>query len=239
MCTLEKTGNIFYLTLTGDDEHRLNPTLIATLRSTLAQVKSQSVKGSVLITKADGRFFSNGFDLKYAQAGGSEKAAVDRLTNMVDLLKPAVADFMSLPIPTIAAVTGHAAAAGLLLALSHDYKTMRSDKGVLYMSELDIGMTLPDYFMAMIRSKIGSAGAQRDLVLKTAKIRGEEAVRLGMVDSAHGTAEETVDAAVRLAEELGKKRWDGKVYAEMRKSLFPELCGLLGLKDVAVLPSHL
>lgn len=157
----------------------------------------------------------------------------------MDSLKPVVADFMSLPIPTIAAVTGHAAAAGLLLAMSHDYIMMRSDKGVLYMSELDIGMTLPDYFTAMIRSKIGSAVARRDLVLKTSKIRGEDAVRMGMVDSAHGTAEETVDAAVQLAEELGKKRWDGKAYAEIRKSLFPELCGILGLKDVEVLPSHL
>lgn len=197
------------------------------------------MKGSVLITKADGKFFSNGFDLKYAQAGSSPEAAKDRLRNMVDLFKPVVADFMSLPIPTIAAVTGHAAAAGLLLAMSHDYITMRSDKGVLYMSELDIGMTLPDYFTALIRSKVGSASARRNLVLKTAKIRAEEAVRMGLVDSAHPTAEETVDAAVRLAEELGKKRWDGKAYAEIRKSLFPELCGLLGLKDAAVLPSRL
>lgn len=239
MCTLEKTGNIFYLTLTGDDEHRLNPTLIATLQSSLAQVKSQAVKGSVLITKADGKFFSNGFDLKYAQAGGSPQVAKDRLMNMVDLLKPVVADFMCLPIPTIAAVTGHAAAAGLMLAMSHDYIMMRSDRGVLYMSELDIGMTLPDYFTAMMRSKIGSAGARRNLLLKTAKIRGEEAVRMGMVDSAHPTAEETVDAAVRLGEELGKKCWDGKAYAEIRKSMFPEVCGILGLKDVAVMPSRL
>ncbi|MCE3215872.1 hypothetical protein HAX54_003904 [Datura stramonium] len=219
MCTLEKTGNIFYLTLTGDDEHRLNPTLIASIRSSLAQVKSQAGKGSVLITKADGKYFSNGFDLKYAQAGGSPQAAKDRLMNMVDFFKPVVADFTCLPIPTIAAVTGHAAAAGLLLAMSHDYITMRSDKGVLYMSELDIGMTLPDYFTALIRSKVGSADARRNLVLKTAKIRAEEAVRMGLVDSAHPTAEETVDAAVRLAEELGKKRWNANVGTETPKIL--------------------
>lgn len=239
MCTLEKTGNIFYLTLTGDGEHRLNPTLIANLRSSLSQVKSQAVKGSVLITKAEGRFFSNGFDLKYAQAGGSPQAARDRLLNMVDLFKPLVADFMCLPIPTIAAVTGHAAAAGLLLAMSHDYVTMRSDKSVMYMSELDIGMTLPDYFTAMIRSKVGSGGGRRNLVLKAAKIKAEEAVMMGLVDSAHPTTEETVDAALTIAEALGKKRWDGKAYAEIRKSLVPELCALLGLKDVAVMPSRL
>lgn len=137
MCTLEKRGNIFLLTLTGDDEHRLNPTLIASLRSSLAQIKSQSTRGSALLTVADGKFFSNGFDLAWAQSSGG--SAAEQLLHMVDLFKPFVADMVALPMPTIAAVTGHAAAAGLVLALSHDYVLMRRDRGVMYMSELDIG----------------------------------------------------------------------------------------------------
>lgn len=239
MCTLEKRGNIFLLRLTGDDEHRLNPTLIASVRSALAEVKSQSTKGSVLITSAEGKFFSNGFDLRYAQAAGSVQGAKDRLMSMVEIFKPLVADFISLPMPTIAAITGHAAAAGLMLAMGHDYITMRSDKGVLYMSELDIGMTLPDYFNAMFRSKIGSPSARRALLLRASKVRAEEAVGMGIIDSVHSNGMETLEAAVRLGEDLSKKKWEGKVYAEMRKSLYPELCGILGLKDEKVLPSRL
>ncbi|KAI5649463.1 hypothetical protein M9H77_35468 [Catharanthus roseus] len=239
MCTLEKRGNFFILTLTGDDEHRLNPTLIASIRSTLADVKSQGAKGSVLITTAQGKFFSNGFDLRYAQAAGSVEGAKDRLLKMVDLFKPLVADLISLPLPTIAAVTGHAAAAGLMLAMSHDYVTMRSDKGVLYMSELDLGMTLPDYFTALIRSKMGSASSRRGLVLRAQKVGPEMAVEMGIVDSVHGSGEEAIEAAVRIGEELSKKKWNGKAYAEIRKALYPELCGNLGLSDTRVLPSSL
>ncbi|XP_027116481.1 enoyl-CoA delta isomerase 2, peroxisomal [Coffea arabica] len=239
MCTLEKRGNIFLLTLTGDDEHRLNPTLIASIRSALAEVKSQATKGSVLITSGQGKFFSNGFHLRYAQAAGSVQGAKDRLMNMVQIFKPLVADLISLPMPTIAAITGHAAAAGLMLALSHDYITMRSDKGVLYMSELDIGMTLPDYFNAIFRSKIGSPSARRALLLRASKVRAEEAAGMGIIDSVHSNGMETLEAAVRLGEDLSKKKWEGKVYAEIRKSLYPELCGILGLKDEKVLPSRL
>ncbi|XP_071938061.1 enoyl-CoA delta isomerase 2, peroxisomal-like [Coffea arabica] len=239
MCTLEKRGNIFLLTLTGDDEHRLNPTLIASIRWALAEVKSQATKGSVLITSGQGKFFSNGFDLRYAQAAGSVQGAKDRLMNMVEIFKPLVADLISLPMPTIAAITGHAAAAGLMLAVSHDYITMRSDKGVLYMSELDIGMTLPDYFNAIFRSKIGSPSARRALLLRASKVRAEEAAGMGIIDSVHSNGMETLEAAVRLGEDLSKKKWEGKVYAEIRKSLYPELCGILGLKDEKVLPSRL
>ncbi|CAK9165453.1 unnamed protein product [Ilex paraguariensis] len=237
MCTLEKRGNIFYLTLTGDDEHRLNPTLISSIRSALAEAGSQSVPGSVLITTAQGKFFSNGFDLKWAQKAGSDSMA--RLEHMVELFKPVVADLISLPMPTIAAVTGHAAAAGFILAMSHDYVLMRRDRGVMYMSELDIGMTLPDYFTALIRSKIGSDSARRGLVLRAAKIKAEEAVEMGIVDSAHDNGEEAVEAAVRLGEQLSKRKWDGAVYGELRKSLHPETCGVLGLVNKEVLPSRL
>ncbi|EYU32528.1 hypothetical protein ABFS82_14G023500 [Erythranthe guttata] len=245
MCTLEKRGDLFILTLTGeskqDQEHRLNPALISSIRSALAEAKSQAVNGSALVTVAEGRFFSNGFDLVHAQAvgvkAGSFEAARSELHRMVDLFRGVVSDLLSLPMPTIAAVTGHAAAAGLILAMSHDYVTMTSSKGVMYMSELDIGMTLPDYFMALIQGKLGSPGARRELVLRAAKVRAEAAKGMGIVDSAHDSAEEAVDAAVRMAEELGKRGWNGEAYAGIRKSLFPEVCRLLGVKNQVVLPS--
>uniref|UniRef100_A0A7N0UT56 Delta(3)-Delta(2)-enoyl-CoA isomerase n=1 Tax=Kalanchoe fedtschenkoi TaxID=63787 RepID=A0A7N0UT56_KALFE len=162
MCTLEKRGSIFILTLTSPDaEHRLNPNLIDSIKSALSTAKSQATPGSVLITTAHGKFFSNGFDLKWAQQPGSPSGFLARVHHMVEHLKPVVADLISLPMPTIAAVTGHAAAAGMLLAISHDYVVMRGDRGVMYMSELDIGMTFPEYVMAVLRSKEGcDAGGQ-------------------------------------------------------------------------------
>jgi len=233
MCTLEKRGEIFFLTLTGDDEHRLNPTFIESLRSALRQAKDQSTRGSALVTIAQGKFFSNGFDLAWAQsaAAAGGRSAHDRLVDMVELFRPAVADFISMPMPTIAAVTGHAAAAGMMLALSHDYVLMRSDRGVLYMSELDIGLNFPDYFTALVRSKVGSSAARRDILLKARKMKAMEAVAMGIVDSVHNSGEATVAAAVRLGEELVKRKWDGEVYADIRKSMYPELCFVLGLAN--------
>lgn len=234
MCTLEKRGSLFLLTLTGDDQHRLNPTVITSLLSTLSQIKSQATPGSVLITTAHGRFFSNGFDLAWAKDAGSPSAAIDRLHHMVASFKPVIAALLSLPMPTIAALTGHAAAAGLMLAFSHDYILMRSDKAVLYMPEVNLGMTLPDYFAVAMRSKIRSAAAMRDVLLRGAKVRAAEAVKMGIVDSAHDSAESVLEAAVRLGEQLAGSKWNGEVYAEIRKSLYPEMCGILGLTQKTI-----
>ncbi|XP_059630406.1 enoyl-CoA delta isomerase 2, peroxisomal-like [Cornus florida] len=234
MCTLEKRGNVYFLTLTGDDEHRLNPTLIASLRSVLSNVKSQPTRGSVLITTAHGKFFSNGFDLKWAQAATSASASRDRFLQMLELFKPVVADLLALPMPTISAVTGHAAGVGVILAMCHDYILMRSDRGVLYLSELDMGMTVPDDYMAFLRSKVVLEAARRDLLLRAMKVKAEEAVAMGIVHSAHGSVEGTVEAAVRLGEELGKRKWDGEVYAEIRKGMYPELHVIFGLEKKTI-----
>lgn len=239
MGTLEKHGNIFLLTLTGNDEHRLNPKLIDSIRSALSQARSEATRGSALVTKAEHKFFSNGFDLAWAQAAGSASGFRDRLHHMVDYFKPLIADLLCLPMPTVAAVSGHASAAGFLLALSHDYVLMRKDRGVLYMSELDIGLTLPDYVSALMRSKIGSPTARRDVLLRATKLRAEDAMKMEIVDSAHDSAEATIDAAVRMGEQLAGKKWDGEVYAEIRKALYPEVCGLLGLIDKVIISPKL
>ncbi len=105
------------------------------------------------------------------------------------------------------------------------------------MSEVDLGLTFPDYFTALMRSKIGSVSARRDILLAGTKIKGDEAVRMGIVDSAYDSAESVVEAAVRLGERLAEKKWNGEVYAEIRKSLYPEPCGVLGLVPKTVIAS--
>ena len=84
------------------------------------------------------------------------------------------------------------------------------------MSEVDIGLTFPDYFTALMRSKIGFTLARRDILLARRKVKGEEMVRMGIVDSmAHEREESVVEVAVRLGEQLVKRKWNGEVYAEI------------------------
>uniref|UniRef100_A0A2P2Q2N5 Delta(3)-Delta(2)-enoyl-CoA isomerase n=1 Tax=Rhizophora mucronata TaxID=61149 RepID=A0A2P2Q2N5_RHIMU len=237
MCTLQKRGAIFILTLIGDDEHRLNPTLIASILSALREAKSQATRGSVLVTTSTGRFFSNGFDLAWAKAAGSPADSVQRLFHMVESLKPVVAELISFPMPTIAALQGHAAAGGLVLAMSHDYVLMRSDKGVLYMSEVDVSLSLPDYFAALFGAKIGSASARRDVLLRGVKVRGQDAVNMGIVEAAHNSEGSLAEAAMCLGEQLASRKWDGAVYREIRKSLYPGLCAVLGLVNEKLVPN--
>jgi enoyl-CoA hydratase/carnithine racemase len=228
MCSLEKRGKIFILTLTGEgDEHRLNPTLIDAIQSAIRRVRAESVssKSSALITTAQGKFFSNGYDIAWA---GSSQARKELMSSKLNSL---VADLISLPMPTIAAVSGHASAAGFILALSHDYILMRKDRGFLYMSEVDINLVIPDWFIALIECKIGAPLARRDVVLRAAKVTAKEAVEKGIIDSAHDGAAETVSAAIRLGEQLVGRGWDGHVYAQTRVKLLARVLDEIGVSS--------
>ncbi|KAI3412571.1 uncharacterized protein J3R85_017192, partial [Psidium guajava] len=228
-----KRGNLFFLTLTGAGEHRLNPNLISSLRSALFRLQSDpsASSSSALITTAHGKFFSNGYDLDWAQS------SEPRLRLMSSSLCSLVHDLICLPMPTIAAVTGHASAAGMMLALSHDYVVMRRDRGFLYMSEMDIGLVIPNWFMALLRSKIGEPRARREAVMRAAKLTADDGVRIGVVDSAHDGAEATVAAATELGEALIARKWDGHVYAGNRRVVLREVLEAVGcdetVKDVA------
>ncbi|URE49175.1 enoyl-CoA hydratase isomerase family protein [Musa troglodytarum] len=70
MCRVEKRGRVYLLTLTGTDEHRLNPALLDAIRSALAGVRSDAAASggsAALVVAAEGKVFSPGFGLAWAR----------------------------------------------------------------------------------------------------------------------------------------------------------------------------
>ncbi|MBA0612468.1 hypothetical protein Godav_013067 [Gossypium davidsonii] len=234
MCSLEKRGNLFILTLTGQNvEHRLNPEVLSSIISALSRAKAESTRGSALVTVSHGKFFCNGFDLDWVNATGSKQEAQQRFDYSLDCLTQLVQAFISLPMPTVAAVNGHAAAAGVVIPLCHDYVVMRRDRGVLYVNDLEMGLKIPELYMAFFRAKT-SGWALRDLVLRGLKIKGEELLKMGIMDAVYDGEEGVINAGMKMADDLARRKWDGEVYAEIRKGLYSEFCGMLGIASKAI-----
>ena len=89
--------------------------------------------------------------------------------------------------------------------LNHDHILMRSDRGFLYMSSLDIKLAIMHWFIAFVECKIGLPVAWHAVVLMAAKITAKQAIELGIIDLAHDSVDETVDSAMRLGKELVRR----------------------------------
>ncbi len=94
----------------------------------------------------------------------------------------------------------------------------------MYMSEVDSGLLMLDYFPAKFGSKLHDVSTMRDVLLKGAKVKGEDAMKMGIVDAAYDSEERLCDDTMRLGEKSGSRKW----YKEIRKSLFPDSCNVLG-----------
>ena len=226
MCSLERVGDVYVLRFLGEaNEHRLNPAFVEDIISKLDIVDASDAKA--LVTVNEGKYFSNGLDLAWLQDDPNTRSPFRMINHTGAVAMQAVAfdnlisRLMHVKVPTVASICGHAVAGGFILAMAHDHRHMRGDRGFLYMSEVDVHIVIPPRLMGLLRAKM-DARTFKDVVLKAPKLTGATAMALGLVDSVHTTAIETFDAAMAEAVRLAGRNWRRDVYLGLRLNMFPD-----------------
>jgi enoyl-CoA hydratase/carnithine racemase len=130
---------------------------------------------------------------------------------------------MAFPVPTVAAMNGHAFAAGAMLALAHDYRVMRADRGFFCLPEVDIKIPLAPGMNSLIRCRMSPA-VFRDTVLTGKRIGGMEARTTGIVDEAV-PLDQVQRKAVEIAAGLAAK--DRGIYRTIKREMYRESIELL------------
>jgi enoyl-CoA hydratase/carnithine racemase len=191
-----------YILNFGRGENRFNRPFVDAVNAALDEVE-RSKGPAALVTTGGGKFYSNGLDLDWMTGDGVSE--LDSFAGEVDRLYVRVLLF---PMATAAAINGHAFGAGAMIALAHDYRVMRRDRGYFCFPEIDIRLPFTPIMNAIILSRLH--GSQlRDATLTGAHIGGEEAKRLRIVDEAVPEGE-VLDRAIALVAPLAEKdrgRW--------------------------------
>jgi Delta3-Delta2-enoyl-CoA isomerase len=180
MIDLERTGDVFILTM-NDDENRWNTSFVRAIGAALDEVEATDGPAALVTASAHPKFFSNGLDLDWISSTGEHRGG-DRTTFGVEFMA-LMGRIITLPVPTVAAVNGHGFGAGFMSALCHDVRVMRADRGYLCANELEIGMTIPAPEVALFHHKM-SASAFHQTVLLARRWTGPAAVTAGFVDAA-------------------------------------------------------
>lgn len=189
----------------------LDPDLLAELESARADVAAGR-PGAVVIA-GEGRFFSAGVDLKLVPSMGPDDQRA-----MVDGINQLVLGWYCFPRPVVAAVTGHAIAGGMVIALCADYR-VGATEGKLGLTELRAGVPYPVAALHLVRAEL-AAPAARALALRAHLVEPEEALRLGLVDELVGP-DEVLERACDVAEEMAG--FGGEAYARTKSELRGEI----------------
>jgi enoyl-CoA hydratase/carnithine racemase len=196
MIELEKQGNVHVLRMVADD-NRFNGEFMSAFHRALDEVESAEGPAA-LVTTGRGKFYSNGLDLEWM--GGEGAGLVEQ--HMIEVHN-AFLRMLTFPMVTVAGLNGHTFAAGAMLALAHDYRVMRADRGFFCLPEVDIEIPFTPQMDALIRARLPEVTAH-EAMCTGKRYGGVEAADSQIVH--HAVAEdEVLTRAIEIAEGLAGK----------------------------------
>jgi enoyl-CoA hydratase/carnithine racemase len=153
--------------------------------------------GDPVVTIGTGKFFSNGFDLEYLGGRG------DDLWPFVGRACRLVARVLTFPAPTVAAINGHAFGIGAILALAHDQRVMRDDRGWWCLPEVDLGLAFHPFMQALLLARLPERTANEAIL--TGRRYDGTAARAAGIAGATASDADLLDTAVACT-----ASWTGK-----------------------------
>ncbi|MEV0403576.1 enoyl-CoA hydratase/isomerase family protein [Actinoallomurus sp. NPDC050550] len=215
MIELRRDGDVRILRF-DEGENRFSPVFLDELEKVLDELEATEGP-KALVTTGTGKFYSNGLDLDWLGRNPDEWGPY------LDRVHALFARFLTLPMPTVAALNGHTFAAGAMLALTHDHRVMRTDRGYFCLPEVDLGLSFTPGMAALIQGRLPKATAHEAMVTGR-RYTAEEAQAAGIVDRAAPEAE-VLAAAVGLATPLAGK--DGGTVAKIRTVMYETVLAAL------------
>lgn len=216
----------------GAGEKRFNPESVAAMNAALDDVDSIVTAGEQisLVTTGSDKFFTNGIDLDW-MFGDDAQASPEIIPDFIASMMGLWARVLALPIPTVAAVNGHAFAGGAMFVLAHDHVLMRSDRGYWCVNEVLLKLPLAPGMQAILEAKLPKPTV-RKAILTAHRFDATSAVAAGIADEAHdGTV--LRDRAVQLGQSLAPTA--NPILGRLKEDLYADVLATLRAGEVPAL----
>lgn len=188
---------VIILKLNRGVTNALNGELVKELGNFLREVKETKEATALVITSANEKFFSLGFDIPelYSKEPHEFKTFFTSFNQLC-------LELYTLPKPTIAALTGHTIAGGFILASCCDYRFIGQGKKFCALNEIHLGVPVPYLSDYILRQLVGNRLAT-EMMYSGKMIPPEEAMQMGIVDALF-PPERVLPESIARARELGR-----------------------------------
>jgi enoyl-CoA hydratase/carnithine racemase len=187
---LDRDADVFLLSL-GDGENRFNDDFISGFNAALDEVEAAAAPRALVVT-AEGKIWSNGLDLEWMGQN------TDRIAPFLDGVHDMYARMLELGVPNAAAIQGHCFAGGAMLAVAHDFKVMREDRGYWCLPEVDINIPFTPGMAALVQAR-NLKRSSHEAMTTGRRYGGTEAAEAGLIDEAVPLDEVVARAVERVA----------------------------------------
>ena len=191
---LEIVDALAIVTMDSPPVNALGPTFLSEFEAILAGLDKAR---ALLLRSACPGVFSAGDDV--SELGELDAAVLAKLPRAHALLDAIEA----LPIPTVAAINGHALGGGLELALVFDFRLMARGDGRVGLPEARLGMIPALGGTQRLPRMVGRAKAL-EMMIKGRRLAADEAVSIGLVNAAY-EADELAEKALDFGKRLSRQ----------------------------------
>ena len=172
--TYQLNGDVAVITLNRPD--RFNAIEAGLVAEVIESLRKATTESRAVVVTGKGKAFCAGADLSVLE--GDDDSPPDLAQFLDDVIHPMVHAFTSLPVPTIAAINGVAAGAGLGLALGCDIRLM-AESAFLTSAFTAIGLAPDSGTTWLLPQHVGVSKAI-ELTMTNSRVSADEAKALGL-----------------------------------------------------------
>lgn len=192
---IEQQDGLAMMVLDKPPVNAIDRRLVDDSRQGLLKISADKDIRALIIT-GSGKCFSAGLDLKVAPY-----YRLSEQRQMVEELNEIVLKLYGFPIPTVAAVNGHAIAGGFILAISCDYRIGTTSECKIGVTESRVGIPFPTSTMEVLRAEL-SPSVARKMTLGGRNFGPKEAFQNGVIDELQ-QPDKVLSRAKEVARDLG------------------------------------
>jgi len=209
----------------NSNENRFNPTFINAYLNVLDEVEKETSVNALVVHSSHEKIFSNGLDLEWL-GPIFQNREFGVISDFFCLLNRLYKRMLLYPMITIAAINGHAFAAGAILTCAFDFRFMRSDRGYFCLPEIDLGIPFLPGMLALLKKAIPMYQLE-ELQYTGKRLTATECERHHIVTKAcHINT--LMDETLTFAKSLDKKRG---IVSEMKSRMYQDIVQVLDTQD--------
>lgn len=225
MVEWKKDGTVAIMTMTGT-ENRHNPEWAEAMLATYGEIIADSEVKAIVLTSSDPKNFSLGVDTNWLIKTLTDND-YPQLSRWLYRNGEVFKAMLMAPVPTIAAITGHAFGNGAMLAGSCDFRFMRADRGYFCFPEVDLGIQFAPSMIEWMK-RIMPYHLFIRMKFSGEKVGAAELEKHNVIVKACENAEKTVEEAVAFARTFNKSR---TTMGEMKKRTYKHILDKMEFED--------
>lgn len=227
----KKDGAVAVLSM-NNGENRHNPGFVKAMQQILDDVMKDADIQALVITSADERYWCLGVDIDWLGIQ-MQNLAFQTIKNFMYDMNGIFKTLLTLPVPVIAAINGHAFGNGAILSCACDFRFMKADRGYFCFPEVDLGIPFLPGMIAFVRKAIPEYKFN-ELKLTGKRAGASELQDAHVIKKACPDASSLMEEALAFARGFNKKRG---IFGKHKKRMYRRIIEIIDTQDRQYLDS--